>query len=228
MNMIIKKKTILLLAAGSFVMSGCVEKNEMEPPKIQYATKLEAQAQQQGWKFKSKPFKNKRLEKLSHKKIEACVDCVAPAFTKKVPPSPTYASVKKVVVDKPIDTFYYGTYDYTVAPEDTVVPHNVYVQNSSYEEKEITPVAYMNSSQGGYSSKGTTAIQIGAFRHYAGAKEYLRRYSVLSTQHGVTIKTGIKGGKPIHRVRIEGFSSRPEAKKFMERFGLSDAFLVRK
>ena len=228
MNMIIKKKTILLLAAGSFVMSGCVEKNEMEPPKVQYATQLEAQAQEQGWQLKSKPFKNKKLEKLSHKKIEACADCVAPAFAKKVPTLPTYASAKNVVLDKPIDTLHYGAYDYTVAPQDTMVQENVYAQNSTYDEKEITPVAYMNSSQGGYSSKGTTAIQIGAFRHYAGAKEYLRRYSALSTKHEVSIKTGMKAGKPIHRVRIEGFSSRSEAKRFMARFGLSDAFLVRK
>ncbi len=70
------------------------------------------------------------------------------------------------------------------------------------------------------------SIQVGAFRKYAGAKVYAKRYSLLTSQYNVEIKENVKDNEPIYRVQIEGFSNQNEAKKFMARYGLNGAFLV--
>ena len=73
-----------------------------------------------------------------------------------------------------------------------------------------------------------TAIQIGAFRQYAGAKVYAKKYNLLSNQYNVEIKENLKDDIPLYRVRIEGFSNEVEAKEFISRYGITGAFLVRK
>jgi rare lipoprotein A len=77
-------------------------------------------------------------------------------------------------------------------------------------------------------SKEKTAIQVGAFRRYAGAKIYAKRYGVLSHRYKTVIKKYIKDSRPLYRVRIEGFKNEKEAKRFMSRYSLNGAFLVRK
>jgi len=72
------------------------------------------------------------------------------------------------------------------------------------------------------------SIQVGAFRKYAGAKVYAKRYSLLTNEYNVDIKKNVKNHKPIYRVQIEGFSSEREAENFMARYGLNGAFLVRR
>lgn len=73
-----------------------------------------------------------------------------------------------------------------------------------------------------------TAIQVGAFRQYAGAKQYAKKYDLLSNKYNVEIRKNIEDARPLYRVRIEGFSNKSEAKKFITRYNLSGAFLVRK
>ena len=74
-----------------------------------------------------------------------------------------------------------------------------------------------------------TSIQVGAFRRYAGAKVYAKRYALLNNQYSVQIKEDIEDAKPLYRVQIEGFKSDSEAKEFMTQYGLfNGAFLVRK
>jgi len=86
-----------------------------------------------------------------------------------------------------------------------------------------------NSSQGQEFNKySKTAIQVGAFRRYKGAKIYARRYGLLNKQYKTVIKKDIKDAKPIYRVRIEGFSNEKEARVFMSRYSLNGAFLVRR
>jgi hypothetical protein len=75
---------------------------------------------------------------------------------------------------------------------------------------------------------GKNSIQVGAFRKYAGAKVYAKRYSLLTSKYNVEIKENVKNKKPIYRVQIEGFSNEREANAFMQRYGLDGAFLVRR
>ena len=72
------------------------------------------------------------------------------------------------------------------------------------------------------------AIQVGAFREYAGAKVYAKKYDLLSDQYNVEIQENIKDDLPLYRVRIEGFTNEFEAQKFITRYELNGAFLVRK
>lgn len=73
-----------------------------------------------------------------------------------------------------------------------------------------------------------TSIQVGAFRRYAGAKVYAKRYSLLNDKYKTVIKNEIKNARPIYRVRIEGFQSEDDAKEFMFQYNLNGAFLVRR
>jgi len=77
-----------------------------------------------------------------------------------------------------------------------------------------------------YSQK--TSIQVGAFRRYAGAKIYAKRYGLLSHKYKTVIRKDIKDNLPIYRVRIEGFANEHQAKVFMSRYSLNGAFLVRR
>ena len=120
------------------------------------------------------------------------------------------------------DTKNYGSYSYSVES------NNVYREA---EQIKVTPkLRYFNSSRDSFNTRLTsnTTIQVGAFRHYSGAKKIARKYSLLSSQDSVKIETGTKDGLPIHRVRISGFHSKGQAKAFMQRYAISDAFLVRR
>ncbi len=73
------------------------------------------------------------------------------------------------------------------------------------------------------------SIQVGAFRRYAGAKVYARRYGLLSSKYKTVIKNGFKDNRPIYRVQIEGFLDNDEANAFIEKYPIlsySDSFLV--
>ena len=72
------------------------------------------------------------------------------------------------------------------------------------------------------------AVQVGAFRKYAGAKVYAKRYSLLNSQYDVKIRKDYKDLAPLYRVRVHGFSSAVEAKRFISEYGSEGAFLVRK
>ena len=106
------------------------------------------------------------------------------------------------------------------------------IAKSSYTSNGISNPYNSIESVGSYSyidnfSK-KTAIQVGAFRRYAGAKIYAKRYGLLDKQYKTVIKKDIEDGKPLYRVRIEGFSSERDARAFMSRYSLNGAFLVRK
>jgi len=171
---------------------------------------------------KTNNFNLKSNEVLSFDYSKAPADTFNNTVDYSKPPSASFSNMPKV---RPhvaaIDTSSYDAYDYTVTPDDT------YIKREAPRTMQLTQqISYVNSSQGGYSSK--TAVQIGAFRRYAGAMSYAKKYDLLSGKYHVEIKTGLKDKKPIHRVRIEGFSTRSEAKKFIARYGINDAFLVRR
>ena len=73
----------------------------------------------------------------------------------------------------------------------------------------------------------STAIQVGAFRRYAGAKIYANRYGMLSNKYKTVIKNGLKDNRPIYRVQIEGFLNDNEANAFIAKYSiLNGSFLV--
>lgn len=72
-----------------------------------------------------------------------------------------------------------------------------------------------------------TVIQVGAFRKYAGAKVYAKKYDLLSNRYSVGIKKNVEEAIPLYRVRIEGFANKSEAKEFISKYGITEAFLVR-
>jgi len=213
--------TILLLTVSTFMINGCVVKNK--PNNIMHNL-AKNHTQKVSW------------NNISRGKRNDCVNCYATAIKStevvskidtmdysKLPSASNNAFMKSnetISNDKTIDTLHYDTYDYTLTSNDTDF------KNKSYKNVYMTPqVSPLYSSRGNYST-ATTAIQIGAFRRYAGAQIYVKKYNALSSRYNVTIKTGVKDNKPLHRVRIEGFSNRTEAKNFMARYGITDAFLV--
>jgi len=106
---------------------------------------------------------------------------------------------------------------------DTSTPqYNTYISDDpylSYSEPSYTRIEQFSKK---------TSIQVGAFRRYAGAKIYAKRYGLLSHQYKTVIKKDIKDNKPIYRVRIEGFANEHQARAFMSRYSLNGAFLVRR
>ena len=171
-----------------------------------------------GMEYKSNPFKSKITSK-----EDDCLDCYASPLGTEDKRSSKNTSIAYDYSKLPTNLYTkttikkanYSSYAYNVTADDNYKTTDK-PQNVSYE-----------SSYNGNSS-GKTAIQIGAFRKYAGAKVYAKKYDLLSSKYQVAIKTGVKNNKPLHRVRIEGFSTRSEAKLFMARYGITEAFLVRK
>jgi len=152
-----------------------------------------------GGKCKANIFDNEEEESTPKKKKEV----------------PLFASVRSrrvSTISQPsqpqIESVYDNTYVASSYKKDNLVSH-----------RTIRPYSY---------ASGNTSIQVGAFRRYAGAKIYAKRYSLLSSRYKTIIKKDILDGKPIYRVRIKGFKNRREAKKFMSRYSLSGAFLVRR
>jgi rare lipoprotein A len=139
-----------------------------------------------------------RASKTSKK--EDCVDC--------------YASIPETN----------NSYSYKITASDT------YAKNS--DEKDDSTV--VPSSSPIYAkvktkkSSNKIAIQVGAFRRYAGAKVYAKKYDLLSNGYGVKIEAGVKNQKPLYRVKIEGFTTRSEALEFKRKYSLTGAFLVMK
>lgn len=98
------------------------------------------------------------------------------------------------------------TYDYSNAPEDTLLAS--------------TPVIDSFSNK--------TSVQVGAFRKYAGAKVYAKKYDLLSNKYDVEIQKNVRGNRLLYCVRIEGFSNKSEAREFISKYAITEAFLVRK
>ena len=133
-------------------------------------------------------------------------------------------------------------YDYSKAPADVDSINNIkleeyknpYIIDESYSEydnrDESLYVKIGNSLPREENMKlsSKNSIQVGAFRKYVGAKVYAKRYSLLTSKYNVDIKENVKDNKPIYRVQIEGFSNENEARKFMTRYGINGAFLVKR
>ena len=115
------------------------------------------------------------------------------------------ALVEPKSIETEDETKYYASYNYVEMPEET---------NSAYGDYLLE-------------ENNLISIQVGAFRKYSGAKRYKQKYRLLSSNYTVEIKTVQKENKPLYRVRIEGFSDKFEAKEFMDRYGIRNAFLAR-
>lgn len=218
---IFNKKIILFFSITSLMMNGCVAKNEF---KTKSASRVLLTDNQFKVKNNHRKASSWNTQKNTIKK-EDCFDCYATPMKSskpvlksrnlllKVMKKPVQPSFKetKVINDK-----YFGKYKYKETASDTMI-----------QPKSITPrVSYVNTSHGSYATN--IAIQVGAFRVYNGAKIYKKRYNALSNKYKVSIRTSRKNNRPLHRVRIEGFKNRNEAKMFMNTYGLTNAFLVRK
>jgi len=159
-----------------------------------------------------------KFQTTKSKKVDDCIDCYA---------SVPIRNRKIVSVKKPSKVV---VYPYKDSPK----PSSVNIEKSTYEyDEDIRENRYavaedIDSSPLIENFSEKTAIQIGAFREYAGAKVYAKKYALLSSQYAVEIKENIKDDQPLYRVRIEGFSNEFEAKEFISRYGLTGAFLVRK
>ena len=217
---IINKKTILFFSISTLMISGCVSKQELQiKPQNMAIVKVKS--------LKNKNIWNKKL--YSNIKKEDCIDCYATPIDYSKPPSVTSSMFTKVSSNKVFKTYsrnkivenkHYGNYGYIETASDTVVKRNNYINR-----KVVSAPRTINSSYGSYSTG--TAIQVGAFSKYAGAKTYVNKYNALVENYTVAIKTGRKNNKLLYRVRIEGFKNNSEAKNFMKSNGISDAFLVR-
>ncbi len=215
----INNKLLVLTTLSVIAMNGCVSKTVVVSKTP--SNKVETS--------KWKPTQGKSLAK---SKRDDCVDCYVD-ISKKTP--------QKIALAKDSNTVY--SYDYSKAASD-VYPlnatayeayENPYPVDDSYEEDNPYLVdalyqednnRFSKADMKDYSNK--RSIQVGAFRKYAGAKLYAKRYSLLTSQYNVEINKNVKNNKPIYRVQIEGFSNENEAKKFMARYGLKGAFLVRR
>jgi len=198
----INNKLLIVTTLSVIAMSGCVSKTVVAETTL---TKLETPQ----WK----PIQGKKIIK---SKRDDCPDCFA--NISKITP-------KKIALEKDSNSVY--SYDYSTEASD-IYPENGSIEYEKYENPYLvdtkTDNSSLNSEKKDYLSK--RSIQVGAFRKYAGAKVYAKRYSLLTSQYNVKIKKNVKDNKPIYRVQIEGFSNENEAKDFMERYGLNGAFLV--
>jgi len=234
---ILNKKSILFLSLGSLMFNGCVAKNKSDDLKVTYSKNMEMErlsSNQVSW--------NKKSLKTSKEKDD-CVDCIAVPVGYTKPPSyrnksfegmkniPSNLFASNQYKQNSSDKGSFGNYNFIVTADDKNTI------SKSYPSWTMTPaVSSVNTSYDSYSkddyadysqSVGTVSIQVGAFRKYSGAEVYVDRYSRVSNRYKVAIKTGTKNSKPIHRVQIEGFQNSSEAKRFINRNGLSNVFLVK-
>lgn len=200
------------------MINGCVTKHKLKTKSPTRVMLSSTQLQTKTVWGKVSPLTAKR----ANTKKKDCIDCYATPMDYSKPPSAikTFAKVK--------NTKHYGAYAYTETASDTSLKTINYASSNKY----IAPVvSTVNSSYGKYSTYSTstdTAIQVGAFRKYAGAKIYRRRYNALSNNYKVSIKRGTETNQPLYKVRIEGFKNKVEAEKFMYSYGIRDAFVVRR
>ncbi len=71
------------------------------------------------------------------------------------------------------------------------------------------------------------AVQVGAFRRYAGAEIYRDRHQKMDAGRRVIIKKFIVDGAPLYRVWVTGFGSADEAKDFISENNIRGGFLIR-
>jgi len=209
----INNKLLILTTIGAISMSGCVSKTvEVIDTKVNKVTVPHTnQVKVSKWKS------------LTNSKKEDCVDCYA-TITKESSVRAATVNTSSVI------------YDYSKAPADVDLEEykNPYIIDESYSEydnrDESLYVKIGNSLPREENMKlsSKNSIQVGAFRKYVGAKVYAKRYSLLTSKYNVDIKENVKDNKPIYRVQIEGFSNENEARKFMTRYGINGAFLVKR
>lgn len=207
---IFNKKTILFFSISTLIVTGSIAKNgferELSP---QVSTKT-------AWG---------KSNQLNTKKKNDCVNCYATGLTK------SFAKVKRSnSIKKAKKTKYYGTYAYTESAADTKIKTKKAkkVNHNRYVLPAISSISSSSGKYRTYSKNIDTAIQVGAFRRYEGAKIYKRRYNALSNKYNVSIKRASINHKPLYRVSIEGFKNRAKAKKFMNTYGIQNGFLVRR
>jgi len=71
-------------------------------------------------------------------------------------------------------------------------------------------------------------VQVGAFKHYEGARVYQRKYAVLDSRYRPVIKKfSDEDGMPLYRVWLMGFGSEQEARDFKACHDMEGAFIVR-
>lgn len=215
----INNKLLILTTIGAISISGCVSKTvEVIDTKVNKVTVPHTnQVKVSKWKS------------LTNSKKEDCVDCYA-TITKESSVRAATVNTSSVI------------YDYSKAPADVDSINNIkleeyknpYIIDESYSEydnrDESLYVKIGNSLPREENMKlsSKNSIQVGAFRKYVGAKVYAKRYSLLTSKYNVDIKENVKDNKPIYRVQIEGFSNENEARKFMTRYGINGAFLVKR
>jgi cell division septation protein DedD len=230
MKTISKPNTIVLTAMtlSVFSVTGCISKT------IEVPNNYEIKEETSVWKNLDEETQKKDVEAFPSFKIlkkssteiskEDCKDCYVDISK---PPSKKNESSEETLEKEKV---------YTYDPSN--VPANTYKKKESgsgYEYKtsstdiyEKNPKEKEKASLSSPKLVTKVAIQVGAFRRYAGAKVYAKKYDLLSTQYGVKIETGVKDQKPLYRVKIEGFANKREALEFKDKYSLSGAFLVRK
>lgn len=202
------------------MFNGCVAKNKLP---VKSPTRLMVSPTVVPTQVVWRKLRVPSLIKKKDNKKDDCITCYATPISYSKPPSVTKAF-------KAIKPKRYGAYDYTETASDTTVKRNNYTSVNANRYR-LPSVSVINSPYNSYSTYSTStniAIQVGAFRKYSGAKIYLKRYNALSNNYNVTIKTSTKNHKPLYKVRIEGFNNKSEAKRFMNRYGILNAFLVRR
>jgi rare lipoprotein A len=90
---------------------------------------------------------------------------------------------------------------------------------------EVTPVAPSPVQRSTHTPKGY-AIQIGAFRSEDGASVLAEQTRARFGGQTVRVRAGESGGKPIHRVLMEGFESREDADRFMQEQGIAHGVVI--
>jgi hypothetical protein len=239
-------RLLVLTTVAAITLSGCASKKiTVIEPTVNKVTVPHVQQVE---------VRHQRLSKwqgITKNKKEDCVDCYATILKEpvtKVASAKTSTTVYGYdYAQNKIDTYtapyeveeeYQNPYVEESKTEEVYEEGNSYLVDASYSEDDNTyesesknlfakvqiPVTTDENSQ----LLGKNSIQVGAFRKYAGAKVYAKRYSLLTSKYNVDIKANVKNNQPIYRVQIEGFSNEREAKEFMNRYGLDGAFLVRR
>ena len=206
-------KLLTLTTIGAISMSGCTSKTiQIMDTKVNKVTVPQVK-QEKVSKWKS----------LTNSKKEECVDCYATISKKSIERVNNMASNSTVVYD----------YDYSKALSDVDSVNNIKLEE--YKNPYLVDELYSDNRDESLYTKienkklsSKNSIQVGAFRKYAGAKVYAKRYSLLTRKYNVEIKENVQDNRPLYRVQIEGFSNENEAREFMNRYGLNGAFLVRR
>ncbi len=244
----INNKLLIITTVGAIAMSGCASKS-LEVTNTNVNKSVVSQVNN----LKVKQEKISKWKSLKKSKREDCVDCYANIAKKPTTKVATASNVSTTVYGYDYAESTMEAYaPHEVKREEYKNPYltdaeieevynedkNNYLVDASYREdisnnensyKSLYAEVEKHSTRKENSNlMAKNSIQVGAFRKYAGAKVYAKRYSLLTSKYNVDIKENVKDNKPIYRVQIEGFSNEREAKEFMNRYGLNGAFLVRR